>query len=68
MHDLRIPLTTIEASNGIVLANEPPGTPELLHRLLVNIDLAGTHGDEPAGPRALLRLFAASHVTSFTLP
>jgi protein-histidine pros-kinase len=39
-HDLRTPLAGIKASIGVVLANEPPDTPEPLHRLLVNIDLA----------------------------
>ncbi len=39
-HDLRTPLAGIKASIGVVLANEPPGTPEPLHRLLVNIDSA----------------------------
>lgn len=39
-HDLRTPLTGIKASIGVVLANEPPGTPEPLHRLFVNIDQA----------------------------
>src|SRR5262249_22518720 len=39
-HDLRTPLTGIKASIGVVLANEPPGTPAPLHRLLVNIDAA----------------------------
>jgi signal transduction histidine kinase len=39
-HDLRTPLTGIKASIGVVLANEPPGTPEPIHRMLVNIDLA----------------------------
>jgi PAS domain S-box-containing protein len=37
-HDLRTPLAAITASIGVVLANEPPGTPPALHRLLVNID------------------------------
>jgi signal transduction histidine kinase len=39
-HDLRTPLAAITASIGVVLANEPPGTPPALHRLLVNIDEA----------------------------
>ena len=39
-HDLRTPLTAIMASIGVVLANEPPGTPPPLHRMFVNIDLA----------------------------
>src|SRR6266516_6632630 len=39
-HDLRTPLAAIKASIGVVLANEPPGTPEPLHRMFVNIDLA----------------------------
>lgn len=39
-HDLRTPLAAIKASIGVVLANEPPGTSEPIHRLLVNIDLA----------------------------
>lgn len=39
-HDLRTPLAGIKASIGVVLANEPPGTPEPLHRMFVNIDLA----------------------------
>lgn len=39
-HDLRTPLAAIKASIGVVLASEPPGTPEPLHRLFVNIDLA----------------------------
>jgi signal transduction histidine kinase len=37
-HDLRTPLAAITASVGVVLANEPKGTPRVLHRLLVNID------------------------------
>jgi signal transduction histidine kinase len=39
-HDLRTPLTGIKASIGVVLANEPAGTPEPLHRMFVNIDRA----------------------------
>jgi PAS domain S-box-containing protein len=39
-HDLRTPLAGIKASIGVVLANEPPGTSEPLHRMFVNIDLA----------------------------
>ncbi|HWP29422.1 MAG TPA: response regulator, partial [Chloroflexota bacterium] len=39
-HDLRTPLTVIKASIGVVLAHEPPGTPEPLHRLFVNIERA----------------------------
>jgi signal transduction histidine kinase len=39
-HDLRTPVAGIKASIGVVLANEPPDTPEPLHRMLVNIDLA----------------------------
>ncbi len=39
-HDLKTPLAAIKASIGVVLANEPPGTPEPLHRMFVNIDLA----------------------------
>jgi signal transduction histidine kinase len=37
-HDLRSPLTAIKASIGVVLANEPPGTTEPLHRMFRNID------------------------------
>src|SRR6266516_2532289 len=39
-HDLRTPLAAIKASIGVVLANEPPGTPEPLHRMFVNVELA----------------------------
>lgn len=39
-HDLRTPLAAIKASIGVVLANEPPATPEPLHRMFANIDLA----------------------------
>jgi PAS domain S-box-containing protein len=39
-HDLRTPLAGIKASIGVVLANEPAGMPEPLHRMLANIDLA----------------------------
>ncbi len=39
-HDLKTPLTAIKSSVGIVLANEPPGMPEPLHRMLVNVDVA----------------------------
>jgi protein-histidine pros-kinase len=39
-HDLRTPLAAIKASIGVVLANEPSGTPEPLHRMFANIDLA----------------------------
>jgi PAS domain S-box-containing protein len=39
-HDLRTPVTAIKASVGVVLANEPPGLPAPLHRMLVNVDLA----------------------------
>jgi PAS domain S-box-containing protein len=39
-HDLRTPLAGIKASIGVVLANEPADTPEPLHRMFVNIDLA----------------------------
>ena len=41
-HDLRTPLAAIKASIGVVLANEPPGYPAPLHRLLANIDQAAT--------------------------
>src|SRR5206468_12347688 len=34
------PLAGIKASIGVVLANEPPGTPEPLHRMFVNVELA----------------------------
>jgi signal transduction histidine kinase len=37
-HDLRTPLAVLKASIGVVLANEPPGIGEPLHRMLVNID------------------------------
>ena len=39
-HDLKTPLTAIKSSIGVVLANEPPGISEGLHRMLVNVDLA----------------------------
>src|SRR5262249_25754016 len=39
-HDLRTPLAAIKASIGVVLANEPPGTPEPLSRMFRNIDRA----------------------------
>jgi PAS domain S-box-containing protein len=39
-HDLKTPLAAIKASIGVVLANEPPGTPAPLHRMFVNIDTA----------------------------
>ena len=39
-HDLRTPLFAIKVSIGVVLANEPPDTPEPLHRLFTNIDAA----------------------------
>jgi signal transduction histidine kinase len=39
-HDLRTPVAAIKAAIGVVLANEPSGTPPALHRLLGNIDLA----------------------------
>ena len=39
-HDLRTPLTAIKASIGVVLANEPAGLPEPLHRMLVNVEQA----------------------------
>jgi PAS domain S-box-containing protein len=39
-HDLRTPAAAIKASIEVVLANEPPGMPEPLHRLLVNVSLA----------------------------
>ncbi|MBI3965559.1 MAG: hypothetical protein HY329_07990, partial [Chloroflexi bacterium] len=44
-HDLRTPLTAIKASIGVVLANEPPGMPEPLHRMLLNIE----HGADRMG-------------------
>jgi two-component system, OmpR family, phosphate regulon sensor histidine kinase PhoR len=37
-HDLRTPLTTTRAAIELVLANEPPGTPDLVHQLFLNID------------------------------
>jgi signal transduction histidine kinase len=37
-HDLRTPLMAIKAAIGVVLANEPPGTPVPIHRMLTNID------------------------------
>jgi len=39
-HDLRTPLAAIKASIGVVLANEPAGTPEPLSRMFRNIDRA----------------------------
>jgi PAS domain S-box-containing protein len=39
-HDLRTPLAAIKASIGVVLANEPPHTPEPLRRMFANIDIA----------------------------
>jgi signal transduction histidine kinase len=39
-HDLRTPVAAIKAAVGVVLANEPPGMPPAMHRLLGNIDLA----------------------------
>jgi PAS domain S-box-containing protein len=39
-HDLRTPLAAIKASIGVVLANEPPDTPEPLRRMFANIDSA----------------------------
>lgn len=39
-HDLRAPLTVIKYSAGVVLANEPAGFPEPLHRMLGNVDRA----------------------------
>jgi signal transduction histidine kinase len=41
-HDLRTPLAAIKAAIGVVLANEPPGTPPPIHRMLTNIDRAAT--------------------------
>lgn len=37
-HDLRTPLSAIKTSIGVLLENELPGTPEPLHRLMLNID------------------------------
>ena len=39
-HDLKTPISAIKASVGVVLANEPPGISEPLHRMLANIDIA----------------------------
>ncbi len=39
-HDLKTPLTAIKSSIGVVLANKPAGTPEVLHRMLANIDIS----------------------------
>ena len=39
-HDLRTPLAAIKASTGVILANEPPGMPPALHRMLTNIEAA----------------------------
>jgi signal transduction histidine kinase len=39
-HELRTPLAAIKASIGVVLANEPDGTSDPLHRLFINIDVA----------------------------
>lgn len=39
-HDLRTPLAAIKASTGVILANEPPGMPPALHRMLTNIEEA----------------------------
>ena len=39
-HDLRTPLAAIVSSIGVVLAHEPAQTPEPIHRMLVNIELA----------------------------
>jgi signal transduction histidine kinase len=45
-HDLRTPVAAIKAAISVVLANEPPEMPPVLHRLLGNVDLAA---DELAG-------------------
>jgi PAS domain S-box-containing protein len=37
-HDLRTPLMAIKAAIGVVIANEPPGTPAPLRRMFANID------------------------------
>lgn len=37
-HDLRTPLMAIKAAIGVVLANEPPGTPAPLRRMFTHID------------------------------
>lgn len=39
-HDLRTPLMAIKAAIGVVIANEPPGTPPPLRRMFGNIDRA----------------------------
>jgi signal transduction histidine kinase len=39
-HDLRTPVAVVKTSVGVVLADEPTGMPEPLHRMLVNADLA----------------------------
>jgi PAS domain S-box-containing protein len=41
-HDLKTPISAIQASLGVVLANEPGNMPEPLHRMLVNIGLSAT--------------------------
>ncbi len=61
-HDLRTPLAGIKASIGVVLANEPPGTPEPLHRMFVNIDLAADRMDHLVRDLLELARFQAGRV------
>lgn len=45
-HDLRTPLSAIKTSIGVVLDNEPPGTPSPVHRLLLNIQRSADRMDQ----------------------
>src|SRR5207248_5994963 len=61
-HDLRSPLTAIKASVGVVLANEPPGTTEPLHRMFRNIDFSADQMAILAGNLAELARLQAGRV------
>ncbi len=61
-HDLRTPLAAIKASIGVVLANEPAGMPEPLHRMLVNVDLAADRMSSLVSDLLELARLQAGHI------
>lgn len=62
-HDLRTPVAAIKASVGVVLANEPPGFPEALHRMVANIDLAADRLSRLVGDLLELTRAQAGRIT-----
>ena len=60
-HDLKTPISAIKASVGVVLANEPDGMPEPLHRMLENIDYSANRMASLVEDLLELERFRAGH-------